>query len=395
MKRLTDEQRSLIRNFLEGQGLTFNPLLEEMLDHVSSDIEERMEQGIAFNEAWHQAKHEIPENHLVNIQFETMKTIEKRFTISRTLSFLALALLFAGTVFKIMHLQGADELLLLSFVAIAGAFLSSTISGIYIHREKKGAVRVLSLVAGALVLMLGYSFKLQHLPGGDFIIGLGVGLGVISLLFNTIYIFRNRSGEANLLTYLHEKYTPGIERFFLFMLVPTGILKMMTLSLPSNAFVGLFILIIIIYGAGLQFYALLWRSMEKDPDKRTVVILSATILSFTCFNLVFLGNLLPVGVRLILIMMFSILTAWLTYKTDEPMNFFVLSVIWIVPALFTSNALMRLHILPASWLSIVFNIVVLLILTAGIFISKKHELTRTFLILFLASYLIEYHVGLP
>lgn len=394
MNRLTDEQRSLIRNFLAGEGLTFNPLLEEMLDHVSSDIEERMGQGIAFDEALRLAKHEIPENHLINIQFETMETIEKRFTISRTLSFLALALIFAGTTFKIFHLQGASELLLLSFGAIAGAFLSSTVSGIYIHKEKKGALRVLSLVAGTLLLMLGYSFRLLHLPGADYIVTLGVVIGLVSLLFNTLYVYRNKSGESNLLTYLHEKYTPGIERFFLLLLVPTGILRIVTLPVPPNAFLGSIILIIVIYGAGLQFFALVWRRLEKDPSKRNVAFLSATILSFTCFDLVFLGELLGVEIRLMMIMIFSLVTAWLTINMDTSKNIFILIVVWMVPVLLTASAMIRLHVIPGSWAQVFFNIGVVLILTAGIFISKKHEVTRAFLILSLASYLMEYNAGL-
>ena len=349
-----------------------------------------MEKGIAFDVAWRQAKDEIPENHLVTIQYETMETINKRFTISRTLSFLALALMFAGTGFKILHLQGATELLLLSFVAIAGAFLSSTVSGIYIHKEKKGAARVLSIVAGTLLLMLGYSFRLLHLPGADLFVVLGVTIGLGSLLFNTLYVYRNKSGESNLLTYLHEKYTPGIERFFLLLLVPTGILKIMILPLPPNAFLGSIILIIVIYGAGLQFFALLWRNLEKYPGKRNVAILSALILSFTCFDLVFLGELLGFEIRLILIMVFSIITAWLTITIDTPKNIFVLCIVWIVPVLLSASTLIRLHVIPGSWAQIFFNIGVLLILTAGIFISKKHEVTRTFMILSLASYLMEY-----
>jgi hypothetical protein len=393
MNRLTDDQRRLIRNFLEGQGLTFDPLLEEMLDHVSSDIEERMKQGISFDEALRQARDEIPENHLVTIQTETMETINKRFTISRTLSFLALALMFGGTGFKILHLQGASALLLLSFAAIAGAFLSSTVSGIYIHKEKKGAARVLSIVAGTLLLMLGYSFRLLHLPGADFIVVLGVAISLASLLFNTLYVYRNTSGESNLLTYLHEKYTPGIERFFLLLLVPTGILRILTLPLPPNAFLGSFILIIVIYGAGLQLFALLWRRLEKYPGKRNVAILSALILSFTCFDLVFLGELLGYEIRLVLIMIFSMITAWLTINLDTPKNIFLLLVVWMVPVLLTASALIRLHVIPGSWAPIFFNIGVLLILTAGIFTSKKHEVTRAFLILSLASYLMEYITG--
>jgi len=390
MKKITAEQRLNVRNFLTEQGLTFSPLLEEMLDHVSSDIEERMQEGLSFEEAWHQMKNDIPENHLQNIQIETMETINKRFSVSRVLSILTLALMFGGIIFKILHLAGASELLLSSFAAMAGSFLSGTVSGIYFHKEKKGAVRVLSIVAGTLLLLVAYTFRIMHWPGADMLVSLGVGVSLISLLFNTLYIFRSSSPNANLLSYLHEKHSPGIERFLLILLVPVAILKMITLPIPANAFLGAIIFVTIIYGAGLQFFALIWRLLEADAAKRNALNFSALVLSFTCFTLVFLGELIGVEIRLVLIMLFSILGAWVTYRIDSPKNLFLAAVLILIPVLFAGNVLLRLNLIPGLSTTIVFNIVFLFVLTAGVFISTKHEATRAFLILSMAGYLVEY-----
>jgi hypothetical protein len=390
MKKLTAEQRVNVRTFLAEQGLTFDPLLEEMLDHVSSDIEERMQAGLSFDEAWNQMRNDIPANHLQNIQTETMDTINKRFTVSRTLSVVALALMFGGIIFKVLHYPGASELLILSFAAMAGSFLSGTVSGIYFHKEKKGALRVLSLVAGTLLLMVAYTFRIMHWPGADFIVISGVVVSLFSFLFNTLYIFRSSSTNTNLLSYLHEKHSPGIERFFLILLVPVAILRMITLPIPSNAFLGTIIFVTIIYGAGLQFFALTWRLLEGDAAKRNVLTFSALVLSFTCFSLVFLGELLGFEIRLVLIMFFSIFAAWIIYKIDSPKNFFLGAVIILIPILFTGNVLLRLNLIPGLSTALVFNFVLLLVLTAGLFISTKHEATRAFLILSMAGYLVEY-----
>lgn len=390
MKELTAEQRVNVRNFLTEQGLTFGPLLEEMIDHVSSDIEERMHVGLSFDEAWHQIKNDIPENQLQHIQIETMETINKRFTASRALSILALGLMFGGIIFKILHYPGASELLILSFAAMAGSFLSGTVSGIYFHKEKKGAVRVLSIVGGTLLLMVAYTFRLMHWPGADFIIIAGVVVSLVSFLLNTQYIFRNSSPNANLLSYLHEKHSPGIERFFLILLVPVAILRMITLPVPANAFLGTIIFVTIIYGAGLQFFALTWRLLEADAAKRNILTLVALVLSFTSFILVFLGELVGFEIRLVLIMIFSIMGAWIIYRIDPPKNFFLTAVVILVPLLFTGNVLLRLDLIPPSSAGFIFNIVILLILTAGVFMSTKHEATRAFLILSVAGYLVEY-----
>jgi len=391
MMKLSTEQRAMLRNFLTSQGLTFNPLLEEMLDHISSDVEDRMRDGLSFDDAWHQTRTDIPENHLQNIQIETMETINKRFSVSRALSILALVLIFGGTAFKILHLAGASELLLLSFAAMAGSFLSGTVSGIYFHKEKKGAARILSLMAGTLLLLAAYTFRIMHWPGADQLVMLGVGVSLLAFLFNTIYIFRSSSPDANLLSYLHEKHTPGIERFLLILLVPVAILRMLTLPLPSNAFLGTIIFVTIIYGSGVQFFATTWRLLENGADKRSATTFSALVISFTCFSLVFLGELLGLEIRIVLIMIFSIVTAWLTYRIDRPKNFFLTAVLGLVPALFTTNALVRLNLLPDMGTSFVFNVVILIILAAGVFISTKQKATRTFLILSLASYLLEYN----
>ena len=390
MNKLSAEQRLQVRNFLTEQGLTFSPLLEEMLDHVSSDIEEHMQEGLSFDEAWRQMKINIPENHLQTIQLETMETINKRFSISRVLSILALALIFGGIAFKLLHLPGATELLILSFAAMAGSFLSGTVSGIYFHREKKGAVRVLSLVSGTMLLMIAYTFRLMHWSGGDILVIGGVIVSLLSFLLNTLYIYPSSSPNVNLLSYLHEKHSPGIERFFLILLVPVTILRIITLPIPANAFLGTIILVIIIYGAGVQFFALTWRLLEIEKAKRNVLTFSALVFSFTCFTLVFLGEVLGFEIRLVLIMLFSIAGAWLTYRIDPPKNFFLAGVLILVPPLFTANVLLRLNFLPTSSSSLVFNIIILVILSAGIFVSTKHEATRAFLIVSMAGYLVEY-----
>ena len=273
---------------------------------------------------------------------------------------------------------------------MAGSFLSGTVSGIYFHKEKKGAARVLSIVAGTLLLLVAYTFRIMHWPGADVLVSLGVGVSLISLLFNTLYIFRSSSPNANLLSYLHEKHSPGIERFLLILLVPVAILRMITMPIPANAFLGTIIFVTIIYGAGLQFFALTWRLLEADAAKRNVVTFSALVLSFTCFTLVFLGELVAFEIRLVLIMLFSIFAAWITYRIDPPKNFFLAAVLILIPVLFTGNVLFRLNLIPEWSAGIVFNVVILLVLTAGVFISTKHEATRAFLILSVAGYLVEY-----
>ena len=319
-----------------------------------------------------------------------METIKKRFSISRVLSMAALALMFAGVAFKILHFAGASELLILSFAAMAGSFLSGTVSGIYFNKEKKGALRILSILTGTLLLMTGFAFKLMHWPGADGIVAVGVAISLVSFLFNTLYIYRNHSPHLNLLSHLHEKHTPGIERFFLILLIPIAILKMLTLAEPRNAFLGNVILVTIIYGAGVQFFVLTWRLLEKESMHRNMTVLISLVISITCFTLVFLGELLSVEFRLVLITLFTIAAAWIVFKLDPPKNYFVVAVLGVIAFVFTANTLIRLNLIPSGNYALIFNLVILLVIAAGLFVSKKHEPTRAFLILSMAGYLVEY-----
>ena len=389
---LTTEQKQRIREYLEQQGLSFQPLQDEMVDHLSCDLEVRMSGGDSFEKAWREVTGEIRDNHFQYIQAEIMETIDKRFTWSQGLSFLALGLLLISSIFKILHLPFAGELLILSFIFIAAALLTTSLSGVFLNRGKRGAARVLSMIGGIIIMLLGYAFKLLHMPGADQLILLAVAVLIISFLANTLHVYRNSSGHSNLLTYLHEKYTPGIERFFLILLTPLLVYNCVMIVqeriVPAN-----FILLIVMLGAGIQFIALCWRIMEKDLAKCNPITLAATITSSVCLTLPFLGPLVPFEARILVIVLFSTVSGWLAYTMEvEPRRVSSLIMVCLIPVLFIGWALIRLDLIPEAIHSIFFNIPAIVILTAGLLLSRKHGTMRAFMLISLGSYLFEYIV---
>jgi hypothetical protein len=390
---LTEEQRFRVRTFLTGQGLTFQPLLEELVDHVSTDMEEKLSQGVSFDEAWRQTFDELPENHFKQIQKETMETINKRFTVSQSLSFLTLGLLVISMAFKSLHLPGSSGMLLLAFGTLAGTLLFSSLSGIHLNREKKGGARVLGVVAGIGILLFAFSFKLLHLSGADELVVAGVVITVVSLIANAGYVYRHASGSGNLLTFLHEKYTPGIERFLLLLLLPLVVLRLINVVNPEREFAGGIVTLVVIFGAGLQLVALSWRAMEKDLSKRSAATLVATIASGMLLTLVFLGPVLPVELRIGMIMTYTIVSAWLAYSMQPDRRDLVqLPIAFFLSAIFVAWGLVRLGVLPTSMYGIFFNVPVLLLVAVAIFLCRKHETMRTYAIVTFASYLFEYVV---
>lgn len=392
---LTDEQRRLVRVFLKEQGLTFQPLVEELVDHVSSDLEDKLSSGMSFDDAWQQTFKELPENHFRTIQKETMDTIDRRFTVSRSLSFLTLALLMISMTFKALHLPGSSQMLLAAFATLIGTVLFGSLSGIYLNREKKGGARVVGVVAGIGFLLTAFGFKILHLPGADELIIVGVAITVVSLLANAVYVYQHASGSGNLLTFLHEKYTPGIERFLIILLAPLLILRLTTLFRHSEDFAGGIVLLVVIFGAGLQLVALSWRVMEKDLSKRSTATLTATIVSGTLLTLVFLGPILAVEIRIAMIMAYSVVSAWLAYAMEtERKNIASLGVALLIPVIFVAWGLARLSVFPTASLGLFFNVPIMLLMIVALFLCRKHETMRTYAIVSFASYLFEYPVNL-
>lgn len=220
---------------------------------------------------------------------------------------------------------------------------------------------------------------------------LAVGTLIISLLVNTVYVYQHASGEGNLLTFLLEKYASGIERFFSFLLFPLFLYKVVSIVSETDSVAGNMILLVVIFGAGLQFIALSWRSMEKDLFKRSGLTLTATMVSCLCLMLVFLGPILPFELRIFLIAVFSIVSGWLAYYMEEEPKKLASSIMAVlVPVLFLGWALIRLGIIPSSVHWIFFNLPVLLLLFAGLLICRKYGTMRTYMMVSLSAYLFEY-----
>ena len=238
-------------------------------------------------------------------------------------------------------------------------------------------------------MMAGYGFKALQLRGADAFVLLSVSILAVALIVNTVYVYRHASGEGNLLTYLHEKYTPGIERFFLILLIPLAIYKVITI-VNNTTFAGM-ILLIVMFGAGLQFIALNWRKMENHLEKRNPLLLAALIVVSLCFILVFLGPIISFQIRVIMIMIFSVTAAWLAYRMESPpKNITSLLLAVFTPMIFFAWGLIKLQIIPLAIGQFFFNLPVLFMLGVGLSLCKKRSIMRTYMIISLASYLFEY-----
>jgi hypothetical protein len=386
MRSITEKERHSVNEFLVHQGLTFQPLLDEMSDHICSEAEEAMSRGVTFEEAFKSIMAELPPDHFITIQTETMKTINNRFNLSRMFSWIGMSALLIATIFKILKLQGGGEVLLAGFVALGVALVAGVMPALTVRREEKGVVRVVAIVAGTLLLMFGYGFKVLHLPGGDELRILGVLISIVGIIMNTLFIHNNASGRGNLMTYMHEKHSPGIERFLLIVAAPVAIYKITRMFMldDGRGSVADVVLVTIIYLAGLQLIALSWRTMEKKGTTGVFATIRVITIGI-CLMLPMLAEILPFGVRLASVTIFAVVAAMLVYQLDEEKWSWMVMISQVV---FIGLALMKWNVIP-FYSNAVVNLVILAIMIAGIFLAKKDGLLRTYMILSVASFMIE------
>lgn len=384
-------QRDDVRNFLISRGLAFKPLLDEMSDHVGCDIEEKMNSGMSYDEAWKATIKELPEDHFKIIQQETMETINRRFNLSRIFTYVALVAMIVTTIFKMLHLRGAEEALLLSVGALGISLITGSISGIYYNRDKKGSLRVVAIVLGIILMIVGYAFKILHLPGGNEIILVDVFILITAMLANTIYVYRNASGNGNLFTFLHEKYSPGIERFLMILtaiVVCFGEVKLFTDG--RRDFVSV-LHVVAIYGAGFQLISLTWRSLEQDLSKKNITNLVLIIASFVCLCLPMLADIVNYQLRMVSVMIFSVVAAILAIRMDPSRNASSY-IAMMVAAAFVALGLARLGVAPILMPPVPVSFFTTVAMVIGIIVAGKNNITRMYLILSLAGYFLEVQI---
>jgi hypothetical protein len=131
--------------------------------------------------------------------------------------------------------------------------------------------------------------------------------------------------------------------------------------------------------------------MEKDLSKRNAFTLTATVILCLCLLLPFLGEVVPITLRVVMIAIFSMVSAWLACTMEEgPKKMLPLTIVSLAPALFLGWALIWLNVIPTSLRGVFFNLPVLALLVAGVIVCRKHGTMRTYMLVSLSSYVFEY-----
>ena len=166
------------------QEITFSHLLEDLIDHVCCDVENEMQSGLNFAEAYKRVKQKMGSRRLKEIQEETLYTVDTKYRIMKNtmkISGVAGTILFGfATLFKIQHWPFAGILMFFGALILAFVFLPSALNVLWkeTHNRKRLFLVISAFFAGML-LIIGVLFKIQHWPLAGAILTLAVISGIL------------------------------------------------------------------------------------------------------------------------------------------------------------------------------------------------------------------------
>ena len=205
---ILDENYERIRNDLEGLGLTYNRLLDDVLDHVCCLLEEEMTDGNDFESSYRRVLGSIGENRLPELQHQTLLNLDKRFQKMKKFTYLfgltSAILTIIGSIFKMLHWPGSGLLLTIGIVLIVLVFLPLYFyTGYREQAEMKNPAYAIVGYLTLAFLLIGALFKIMHWPGANVAILASAGFVLIGFIpLYVVNIFQRSGKEKVALPYV-------------------------------------------------------------------------------------------------------------------------------------------------------------------------------------------------
>ncbi|NSW94899.1 MAG: hypothetical protein HPY62_09370 [Bacteroidales bacterium] len=284
MHELTKNNVERITNDVRKQEIIFSHLAEDLIDHICCDVEEEMENGLTFNEAYTRVKQKFGWRRLKEIQEETLYAIDTNYKFMKNtmkISGVIGTILYGfAALFKIQHWAGASIMLTLGALILVFAFMPSALGVMWkeTHNRNK-LVLFISAFLSAGLFITGVLFKIQHWNGSRIILVLA-GIIVVLLFLPSLLAAGLKQTENKSKKAVYILGAAGVMTFF------TGfIFKIM--HWPGS---GIFLTggLIIIFFIALPFYTWLTWSDEKLIKPEFIFLIAGSlsiILPATLLNL--------------------------------------------------------------------------------------------------------------
>lgn len=169
---------------ISGEEISFSHLLEDLIDHVCCDVENEMQNGLSFSEAYRNVKQKMGSRRLKEIQEETLYAVDTKYRFMKNtmkISGVAGTVLFGfAALFKIQHWPLAGILMTFGALVLALIFLPSALNVLWkeTHNTKRLFLFISAFFAGILFI-IGTLFKIQHWPMAGAILTLSALSGIL------------------------------------------------------------------------------------------------------------------------------------------------------------------------------------------------------------------------
>jgi hypothetical protein len=194
MIELTEKQVEQVETQLVEKGVSLYELKESLLDHICCAIEQQLEYGKNFSDAFEEAFSAFGNNGLLRIQLETEELLNQKENPMKQTSFIsgiiAGALIAIGSYFKMQHWPGANILTLLGMVTILTVFIPSLFISNYKNEfSTPGKISQLSGMISISIFIMGALFKYMHWPYATILMYAGVGGSI--LIYLPLLMYKN------------------------------------------------------------------------------------------------------------------------------------------------------------------------------------------------------------
>jgi len=187
MPELSLRDIALISRDVSSQEIIFPHLADELIDHICCDVENEMQNGMSFHDAYNIVRGKIGRRRLKEIQEETLYAVDTKYkNMKQTMKISAIAgtvLLGFSALFKIMHWPFAGILLTLGGFVLAFVFMPSALTVLWkeTHNRKWLFLYISAFISGMLFI-IGVVSKVQHWPLAGLILTFAALSGIFLLI---------------------------------------------------------------------------------------------------------------------------------------------------------------------------------------------------------------------
>ncbi len=196
--KLTEEQVSLVHDYVDAQKLKHKTLRDDVVDHLCCAIEEKLGKGDTLRQLLPKAVNELAPRGLPDLERQAFfllnanRILRMRKVLYAT-GFVGSVTLTIGVTLNLLSMPGRYEFFMIGFLALLLGFIpilafdryKVAISGVLSERLK-----IISGSLASIIVGLSGLFKVLHLQGSSWLLLLGAFIsaaGFLPFFFFTMY----------------------------------------------------------------------------------------------------------------------------------------------------------------------------------------------------------------